>query len=161
MKDPSPAAYEAALGVLAYTYNTKELGLTFGTGYNHPAPEVPQKYEFVNDNDASFGKSVHSFGGGVIKRNGDTIGWFARKCKLAVHDSTCYAELDALNIGLKETLCAVNLSEDMTGKPSAMPPMIDALNLELITSTSLRALSPRKTDCRKRKRKTLMGRNRT
>ena len=104
MQDPSPDAYDAALGALAYLYHTKDLGLTYG-GENSTGLECYA--------DSSFGKTPYPFGGGFVKKNKCVLSYFSRKIKFAVPDSSCYAELAQLNITLKEAMFIFNLLEDM------------------------------------------------
>jgi len=120
MKDPSPAAYEAALGIVAYLYQTKLLGLTYGLKKEHPNAEVPSN-SMIPYTDASFGKTPKGTIGAVVTINdGDTVVWYSRKGKL-VADSTCKTELEGVVEGLKETMFVKQLVEDMGGQINGKP----------------------------------------
>ena len=118
MQNPSPDAYDAGLGIIAYLHQTKDLGLTYGGPRRAgPVEEAEGATGLVAYSDASFGKTPHPFAGGVIKKGNDLISWYSRKLKYTA-DSTCHAELGGIVTTLKETMFASYIYEDMFNKLS-------------------------------------------
>jgi hypothetical protein len=120
MQDASPQAYNAGLGILAYMYETRFIGITFcGPGAaqpKSPVPDVVGMDGLICYSDSSFGKTPYPFGGGCIMHNGGVIGYFSRKIKFPVPDSSCYAELNIIVCTLKEGIFGAHVLEDMFGK---------------------------------------------
>ena len=117
MKDPSPDAYEAGLGVLSYLNQTKDLGITYGGAPQSRAEQDASSTSApVAFSDASFGKTPYPWHGGVVLWRNGAVAWHARKLKITVPDSTCMIELYAINATLRETEFVANILEDMSVK---------------------------------------------
>ena len=82
MHDPSPDAYEAALGVLAYLVGVRDMGITYDRS-DDPAPTVYS--------DSSWGQVPKPFGGWVVMAYNGAVSFAARKLKI-VPISTAEAE---------------------------------------------------------------------
>ena len=119
MQDASPQAYEAGLGILSYLYETRHIGLTYcGPGVAEPKSPVAELGNMSGlrcFSDSSFGKTPYPFGGGGVMHNGAVVGYFTRKTKFPVPDSSCYAELHVIHQTLKEGIFTCHVLEDMFG----------------------------------------------
>ena len=82
MHDPSPDAYEAALGILAYLVGVKDMGITYDRS-DDPTPTVYS--------DSSWGQVPKPFGGWVVMAYNGAVSFAARKLKI-VPISTAEAE---------------------------------------------------------------------
>ena len=98
MHDPSLAAYEAGLNVLAYMLSAKDIGLTF----NKHASEI------VAYSDASWNVVPIPFGGHVVFCGGAAVSYSARKVKI-VPQSSAEAETAAYAKSAKDVRYVTNI----------------------------------------------------
>ena len=98
MHDPSMAAYEAGLNVLAYLVSAKNIGLTF----NKYQPEV------IAYSDASGNMVPIPFGGHAIIYGGAAVSYSARKVKI-VPQSSAEAETAAYSKAAKDVRYVTNV----------------------------------------------------
>ena len=123
MMNPSPAAYDAALGILAYMYETRKLGITYGGPPRKcPVPQADGTSDLLCFADSSFGKTPYPFGGGLVMHGNAVVAYFSRKVKFPVPDSSCYAELNVIVSTLKEAIFTSHIIFDMSGRN--VPPLI-------------------------------------
>ena len=116
MQNASPQGYDAALGILAYLYETRDMGITYGgVPSTCPVPELKDTADLVAFSDSSFGKTPYPFGGGFVMHGNAAVAYFSRKTKVIVHDSTCYAEINVIVLTLKEATFVKHIIEDMFG----------------------------------------------
>jgi hypothetical protein len=118
MHSPSPAGFQAALGVIAYLYQSKSRGIKYGGARKYASAEVTEN-TLVGFSDSSFGPP-YPHCGGFIEFNGANIDWFSRVHKFAPQ-STWEAELAAINMLLKIMRFATHLYFDMTKKKLPTP----------------------------------------
>ena len=140
MANPSPDAYEAALGVLCYLYRTRHLGITYSTD----KPTLPVSYQTESDivedeillsndglcafSDASFARDqdLRSVGGFVIMYRNGAISWSSKGLKI-VCQSTTEAETAEATIATRE-ISFVSAVQDDTGiaRTGPVPLLIDS-----------------------------------
>lgn len=98
MSDPTIEAWNAAIALLSYLYNTRSLGLLY---------ERRDDAELSLYSDSSYGEPKPMYGS-VIFANGTPISWMAKKQKI-VPQSSCEAETAALCAGCKVLIFIYNL----------------------------------------------------
>ena len=109
MQDPSPGAYEAGLGVLAYLSSSRKVGLRYDGN----------KKNVCVFTDASWGQTPFPFGGHVIFMCGAAVSYQARKLKI-VPQSSAEAELAVYAEAAKDLQFVLNVGSDLL-YPIPMP----------------------------------------
>ena len=133
MSSPSVECYEAALVVLSYLYQTREMGVTYEQNPRVPnvLSDPPLEMSEIVDNfgllawsDASWG-SERSHGGHVLMGMNGPLGWSSRKLKVICTSST-EAEVCA-GVGCAKDITFVrNIIAFLTGKKiGAVPLLVD------------------------------------
>eukprot|EP00967_Tisochrysis_lutea_P117126 scaffold189228_cov48-Tisochrysis_lutea.AAC.1 len=100
MQDPSPQNYDAALGIVSYLQQTKNLGLTY----------VGTKAMIEVYADSSWGSLPKPFAGYVIKYGGASISYQSKKLKL-VAQSSAEAETAVYALSAKNLQFVLHLFE--------------------------------------------------
>jgi hypothetical protein len=133
MQDPSPANYNAGIGVLCYLYRTRSLGITYDTDTKECPATIQAGGEAVdtellkeNDglmafSDASFARDsdLASVNGFVVMYRNGAISWMSKKLKV-VCQSTTEAETAGASIACKDVNYVRSLMTD-TGLPPRGP----------------------------------------
>ena len=134
MQSPTIAAYEAALGVLAYLVKTKSLGVTYGGAITVPdleynidstmidADQFVSNHGLIAISDASWGVPRPYAGHVVMFANGP-ISWLSRRLKI-VCDSSCEAETASLSLACKNMSYVRRILADMGVKLSGPVPVV-------------------------------------
>ena len=120
MQAPTLQAWEAALSITSYLNATKEYGITFNAQPESCcASEIDlRKKRLVVFSDASFGRDIHPFAGGVVQWRNGPISWLSRKAKF-VPQSSCEIEVFAVVMVLKEAEFAAQVLEFVNARLEA------------------------------------------
>ena len=102
MSDPTIDAWNAAIALLSYLYNTRSLGLLY---------ERRDEVELSLYSDSSYGEPKPMYGS-VVFANGTPISWMSKKQKI-VPQSSCEAETAALCAGCKVLVFIYNLLKEL------------------------------------------------
>ena len=102
MSDPTIDAWNAAIALLSYLYNTRSLGLLY---------ERRDDVELSLYSDSSYGEPKPMYGS-VVFANGTPISWMSKKQKI-VPQSSCEAETAALCAGCKVLVFIYNLLKEL------------------------------------------------
>ena len=137
MQDPSPEAYEAAIGLICYLYKTRDLGITYG-GKIKSLPVVLQAGSDPFDTDefqegdglatftdASFARDqdLRSVNGFVTMYRNGAVSWSSKGLKIACQ-STTEAETAGASIAAKDLTYIRTLMNDIGLTPTGPTPLL-------------------------------------
>ena len=136
MGNPSPAAYEAAIGIVCYLYRTRELAIT----YEQPARLPPIEYQqgspeieastvqeidgLLTFTDASFARDqdLRSVNGFVTMYRNGAISWSSKGLKI-ICQSTTEAETAGASLAAKDLIYVRSLMNQIGIPPCGPTPL--------------------------------------